>query len=203
MSDQSHTVEINVDPLCPFAWVASRWLDGVAERRGVSVAWKQMSLAVLNEGQELDAERAARMEISWRAGRLLAAAADASDVKDLYMAIGRRLHTEGLEFTDELARSALVEVGSDPSLVSVMNDASRDDAVRKAHRLSQEALGGTAGTPIIVIDGRAFFGPVLTEIPSPSEADRLFDALTTLAGIPAFAQMERPMVGPPNLQENF
>ncbi|MFW0794064.1 DsbA family protein [Gordonia sp. CPCC 205515] len=201
MTEHAPTVDIYVDPACPFGWVTSRWLAGVAERRGVEVTWHQMSLAVLNDGREMDGAHAERMVTSRHAGRLLAATADLVPAKDLYLALGRRLHTEGLALTDDVAAAALTECGLDSASTTAMYDDRWDDAVAEAHRRSQEALGGTGGCPITVVSGRAFFGPVLTEIPSTDEADRLFDGLVALSDAPAFAQMERPRVGPPKLEE--
>lgn len=193
--------EIYVDPVCPFAWVTSRWLDGVSLRRGVSVEWRQMSLSTLNEGHTMSGAHAERMVASRRAGRVFAAAAELAPMKDLYLAFGRRLHADERSLTTELMREALSECGLDPALAGAMGDPRYDDAVAAAHERSQTALGGTGGSPIVVIDGRAFFGPVLTEIPDPQSADRLFDGLAALAAIPAFAQVERPRVGQPNVKE--
>ncbi|MGV9709161.1 mycothiol-dependent nitroreductase Rv2466c family protein [Gordonia sp. NPDC003424] len=195
------TVEIYVDPACPYGWVTSRWLAGTAPRHGVRPVWRQMSLATLNEGTAMTGEHADRMVASRRAGRLFAATATLGPMRDLYMALGRRLHTEGLALTDDVARAALSDCGLDPDLATAMDDDGWDDAVADAHRRSQEALGGPGGSPITVVDGRGYFGPVLTEIPTPDEADRLFDGLVAMATSPAFVQMERPRVGPPNLKE--
>ncbi|QTI68718.1 DsbA family protein [Gordonia polyisoprenivorans] len=193
-------VEIYVDPACPFAWAASRWLAGVAERRGVGATWRPMSLAVLNEDREVGGAHAERMIVSRRTGRLLAAAGDEA-MRELYFALGRRLHSDGSPLSERLVLEALAECALPTDLVAAMDDPVWDDAVRRAHRASQEALGGTGGSPITVFGGRAYFGPVLTGIPGRDEADRLFDALTTLAGTTAFAQVERPRSGPPNLAE--
>ncbi len=194
-------VKIYGDPICPFTWVTSRWLTSAAEHSDVRVTWRLMSLAVLNEDQDADDAQAARLQTSRRIGRLVAAATGTEDFGELYTALGRRLHAEGNELTDELAREALSECGLEPSLVSAMDDESWDDAVRAAHQRSQDALGDSGGSPITVVNGRAFFGPVLTEIPAPEEAVRLFGGFTALASSPAFAQVERPKSGPPNMHE--
>ena len=200
MTSSDPRITVFVDPACPFAWATSRWLTGIAERRGVAVTWRQMSLATLNEGQEMSGAHAERMHTSRRAGRLLAAAGDAV-FADLYRALGRRLHTDNQPLTDDLAVEALAECGLDAGLHAAMDDDSHDDAVAEAHALSQETLGGPGGSPITVIGDRAFFGPVLTGIPDAEEGDRLFDGLSALATTRAFAQVERPRTGPPDLAE--
>lgn len=198
--EQQPSVTVFVDPACPFAWATSRWLTGIADRRGIPVTWRQMSLATLNEGREMEGPHAQRMVMSRRAGRLLAAAGEAA-YADLYRALGRRLHTEGQELTDDLVVAALTECGLDPDLVTALDDPGYDAAVAAAHAASQDALGASGGSPITVIADRAFFGPVLTGIPSAADADRLFDGLSALATTEAFAQIERPRQGPPDLAE--
>ncbi len=196
------TIECYIDPACPFAWATSRWLTDVAGRRGMPLEFKQMSLAVLNADREMTGAHADRMVTSRRAGRLLAAVADASEeasISAIYTALGRRLHCNGEELSPELAADALVEAGLDPALADALDDPRFDDAVSRAHELSQKSLGSVGGSPITVIDGHAFFGPVLTEVPTGADADKLFDGLLAIADTPAFAQLERPRVGPPAL----
>ena len=164
--------------------------------------FKQMSLAVLNADREMTGAHAHRMATSLRAGRLLAAVADASEeasISAIYTALGRRLHCDAQELSSEVAADALVEAGHDPALTAALDDPSYDDAVREAHEDSQRVLGTTGGSPITVIDGHAFFGPVLTDVPTGADADKLFDGLLAIADTPAFAQLERPRVGPPAL----
>ncbi|MEE4021995.1 DsbA family protein [Gordonia sp. PKS22-38] len=194
-------IDVYADPICPFTWVTSRWLAGVSERGDARVTWRLMSLAVLNEGQDADGAQAEKLELSRRVGRLVAAATGTDDMGGLYMALGRRLHVEGLDLTDDVARAALTECGLDPTLTPALDDPRWDGAVRGSHRQSQDTLGDSGGSPITAIDGQAFFGPVLTDIPGTDEAIRLFKAVTTLATSPAFAQVERPRWGPPNTQE--
>lgn len=194
------TIECFVDPACPFAWATSRWLLDVTARRGVPVEWRQMSLAVLNEGREMEGAHAQRMVTSRRAGRLLAAvAATGESVGGIYTALGRRLHCDGRELSTEVAIEALAECGYDTDLAAALDDESFDAAVATAHQRSQDTLGSVGGSPITVIDERAFFGPVLTEVPAGEDADRLFDGLVAVADTAAFAQLERPRVGPPVL----
>lgn len=196
------TVDCYVDPVCPFSWAATRWLAGIGGRRAVTITYRQMSLAVLNEGKQLDGPAAARIETSRQVGRLVAAAAgDPELFARLYRALGTRIHVSGESLTAELARTALSECGLDPALADAMSDPAWDSVVRDSHQRSQQALGGTAGSPITVFNGHAVFGPVLTAIPQDGEADRLFDALITLSETPSFSEVQRPRSGPPDLTE--
>ncbi|WP_279101948.1 DsbA family protein [Gordonia bronchialis] len=197
-------IECYVDPVCPFAWVTSQWLASATRARpDVDVEWRQMSLAVLNEGHEPDAGHAARIAASRRVGRLFAAAVPDGSIGDLYAALGRHLHVDtqrsATELSSEVAAEALRECGLDPLLADSLDDPSWDAEVRRRHDESQQVLGTTGGSPITVVNSRAFFGPVLTEIPDPAESVRLLDALTTVAATAAFAQIERPRSGPPTL----
>ncbi|MDV7136718.1 mycothiol-dependent nitroreductase Rv2466c family protein [Williamsia muralis] len=192
------TIDFYFDPACPFAWAASRWLVNTAQRRPMTITWRQMSLAILNEGTEVPAKQRHHLEVSQQLGRVLAAAHDASGdtaLGPLYTSLGQRLHTRGAPLTTELVIEALTESDMDPQLAAQMNNAVFDSSVRVAHQESQHRLGDTGGSPIVCIDGHCFFGPVLTAIPDATEGDDLFDALLTLAGTRSFAQLQRPHQG--------
>jgi hypothetical protein len=55
------------------------------------------------------------------------------------------------------------------------------------------------GTPILSIEGGAFFGPVLDPVPSEAEALRVFDAVAALATVPGFWELKRSRSGPPTV----
>ena len=185
-------VKFYFDPACPFAWAASRWLLSTSERRDIEIGWRQMSLAVLNEGTDLPDQQRHHIEISRKLGRVLAAAhhqAGDNALGPLYTALGYRVHQQHAEVTTTMVADALSESGLDPQLAESLDDPAYDSAVRVAHQESQANLGGSGGSPIICIDGECFFGPVLTAIPSNDEGDELFDALRTLSATSAFAQL--------------
>ncbi|OBH93027.1 DsbA family protein [Mycobacterium sp. E2733] len=196
-------VDLYLDPVCPFSWVTARWLRDAAESTHTPVALRQMSLAVLNEGQDADDEKQRHMmERSTRLGRLFAAAVaerGPDAFSGLYDSIGRRIHVRREEPTPATIREALAANGLEERLAEALDDSGFDEAVRKAHQASQDALGDEAGSPIIAIDGHAFSGPVLTRAPSAQDGVRLLEAVLTIADMPEFAALQRPYEGPPTI----
>jgi predicted DsbA family dithiol-disulfide isomerase len=195
------SIELYVDPVCPFAWVTSRWLLDAATATGRSVTLRQMSLAVLNDGHDVTASQRAKLEWSRRAGRVCAAATDEGGPRafsDLYEALGALMHNDGGDVAESSVKEALTATSSSPALVEALDDPAWDDAVRAAHQRSQDALGGNGGSPIIALDGKGFFGPVLTGLPARDAGIALLDAVATAASMPEFAVLQRPYQGPPS-----
>ena len=184
------------DPVCPFAWAASRWLHDRAAAHDAEVDWHLMSLAILNENEEPESDEQRRqLETARRLGRVVAAAtakAGADAIDPLYTALGKRIHHAGDEMTPAVVSEVLTEAGLPAELADAMDDASFDDAVRESHQRGQDALGEDGGSPILGIDGTFFFGPVLADLPAGDEADALYSSLVTLAGTSTFAQLKRP-----------
>lgn len=197
------SVELYLDPICPFAWVTSRWLLAAAADTGREVTLRQMSLAVLNENREMDPAQQAKMGRSRRIGRVFAAAV-ANGGPDaftgLYDALGTQIHTGGRELTDDIVNEALASRGMDPALADALDDPSWDAAVRTSHQHSQDLLGGEGGSPILAVGDVGYFGPVLTSIPAPDAGTALLDAVVTAASTPGFAVLQRPYQGPPSIQ---
>ncbi|WP_102419098.1 DsbA family protein [Mycobacterium sp. 4858] len=184
-----------LDPVCPFSWNTARWLRAVAEKTGVSVDWQLMSLAVLNEGRELPPPQQARMRDSRKVGRLMAAVArekGAAGWAAAYFAFGERYIDRSEPLDDNLVAHVLTAAGVRDTLPGAISDESLDELVRRGHQAAQDALGETGGSPILQIDGHAFFGPVLTAVPDEGDSIAVFDAVATLAAVPQFAQLQRP-----------
>lgn len=193
-------IELYVDPVCPFGWVCAQWLLTATSTTDTPLTMRQMNLAALNEGQDLDPDRRPMMDRSRDLGRVFAAVTAQSGTGGfarLYQEFGTRTHTHHEPADARTLATALGELGMDPALSEAAEDPGRDDAVARAHQASQQALGDRGGCPIVVVDGRGFFGPVLTEIPAQRQGLDLLAALFTIAATPAFATVQRPFSGPP------
>ncbi|OJZ69201.1 hypothetical protein BRW65_23685 [Mycobacterium paraffinicum] len=188
-------VTLWLDPVCPFSWNTARWLRAVAEKTGVTVDWQLMNLAVLNEGREMPPRQQARMRDSQHVGRLMAAIArerGAAGWTAAYFAFGERYFDRSEPLGEGLIDHMLSAAGVRDTTAAVVADEALDDLVRRGHQAGQDALGETGGSPILRIDGHAFFGPVLTALPEVQETVALFDAVATLAAVPQFVQLQRP-----------
>lgn len=197
-------IDLYLDPVCPFSWVTARWLLDAADQTRTPVTLRQMSLAVLNEGKDLEGKQKRMMERSRRLGRLFAAVTGRHGqdaFARLYDALGSQIHARGDEITAAEVLALLADCGLDESLCEALEDSSLDDEVRRNHQASQDALGGSAGSPIIAVQGRGFHGPVLTHLPPHEDGVALLDAILVAVKSPEFATLQRPTHGPPNLEE--
>lgn len=195
------TADFWFDPRCPWAWITSRWVKEVEQVRDVSVRWHLMSLAYLNEDKEgLSDDYRAGLAGSWGPVRVLAAAAQRygdsdehrNDVLDrLYTEIGTRFHNEGLERDRETLVAALTAAGLDADLVDAMDSTEYDDAIKKSHHAGMDQVGYDVGTPVISVEGVAFFGPVVTPIPRGEDAGRLWDGVRLVSSVDGFYELKR------------
>lgn len=181
------------DPLCPWAWITSRWVLEVEQVRPITTSWNVMSLAVLNDGRELSEDYVEMMKKAWGPVRVcIAARAHTDDLLPLYTALGRRIHHEKLELDDPtLLLGALQEAGLPASLADAATDASLDDQLIAEHHRGMDAVGMDVGTPVIHVDGVAFFGPVMSQIPRGEQAGQVWDGARLLAAFPHFYELKR------------
>lgn len=187
-------VEFWFDPICPWAWMTSRWMDEVVRLRGVQVSWRVMSLAVLNSGRDLSPEYSALMERAWRPVRVLTAARLAHGrevVKPLYDAIGTRLHPGGRQDWDEVLTESLDTLSLPTSLLEAADSDTNDAALRDEHNEAVDKVGTDVGTPVVAIGGVAFFGPVVSPAPTGEEAARLWDGLRSVVAVDGFFELKR------------
>ena len=186
------------DPLCPFAWISSRWILEVEQVRDIEVRWHVMSLAYLNKDKDISEDYREMLEPAWGPVRVCIAAEQRHGnerLLDLYTAMGNRIHLKKAALDRDMVVAALAEAGMDADLVEAMDDATLDDAVAKSHHEGMDAVGDDVGTPTIHIEGAAFFGPVLSQIPRGEEAGQLWDGCVAVAKVPYFYELKRSRTG--------
>ncbi len=196
------TVDFWFDPVCPWAWMTSRWILEVEKVRDIEVRWNIMSLQVLNEPKldELSGDyrdMIASKEL-WKPVRVIAAAEDkhgSTVVGDLYAAIGNRLHPQGRK-DDGVLADALAECDLSADLIEAASSSRFDDKIRQSHMAGIDLVGQDVGTPVVALPGPdgqqiAFFGPVVTPAPKGEAAGKLWDGAVLVAQTPGFYELKR------------
>ena len=180
-----------VDPQCPFAWITTQWLLEVRRHTDLAVDVELMSLSCVNEGRELDDWYRQYNDDAWAAARVAASLLDSDHAllwPRFYETYGHRRHVEGLRDNPANLAKTIAELGLPVDLLDASGDSTWDDHLR---RRTAAAVAGRndGGTPMLHVRERAFFGPVLTEIPRGDEAVELWGAVNTLARARGFSAM--------------
>jgi len=203
------------DPVCPFAWMTSKWVRTVASQRNYSVDWRFISLRLLNAHVDYAAQFPPDYEAGHTDGlRLLRVAARAraehgrAAIAPLYEAFGRRIFeveeepARGRRGTRDVTEPALVEAGLPPSLADALEEESWDVEIQAETDEALALTGKDVGTPILHFqppEGVAFFGPVISRLPDDADAVALWDHVVALAAFPGFAELKRSLRERPQL----
>lgn len=183
------------DPLCPWAWISSRWVLEVEKVRPVTARWHVMSLALLNSGKEdMPEQYKELMQQAWGPVRVCIAAEQKfgpEALLPLYTALGNRFHGEKAERNRATIEAALAEAGLPTELADAMDSTEYDEALRVSHHDGMDRVGYEVGTPVISVEGVSFFGPVISPIPRGEDAARLWDGVLLVAGTDGFFELKR------------
>ena len=189
------------DPLCPWAWLSSRWMLQVEQVRDITTTWHVMSLAILNSGRDDLSERYKEgLKRAWGPVRVCIAAEQAKGsgiLLPLYTALGTRIHLEKRGEDPGIIAEALEEVGLPVALADVATSTEYDEALDKSHHAGMDPVGLDVGTPVIHFNDVAFFGPVVTPAPKGEAAGKLWDGVVLVAGTDGFFELKRTRDRPP------
>lgn len=193
-------VDFWFDPACPWAWMTSRWILEAQQVRPISVTFHVMSLAVLNEDKDIPEDYRKAMDKAWGPVRVCLAVEEqhgSAKLAEFYTALGTRFHPLAEERTLATVEAALAEVGLPTELVAAADTDANDDALRRSHHEGMDAVGSEVGTPVIHINGKGLFGPVISPAPNGEAAGRLFDGVALVTEFDGFYELKRSRtVGP-------
>lgn len=193
-AESQPNIDFWFDPACPWAWMTSRWMTNVIELRGIEVRWHVLSLAVLNEGRDLPEDYREHIDRTWLAARAIVGAAQQYSpqiIKPLYDEIGTRFHPGGRGGERAAVVEAFEALELDLGIVERAETDEFDAAMRESTRAALDLVGDDVGVPVVAIDGKAYFGPVVTPAPKGQEALDMFDGLVALTRVSGFYEIKK------------
>jgi hypothetical protein len=202
------TADFWFDPLCPWAWITSRWMLEVEKVRDIHTEWHVMSLAILNaDRQGLSDDYKERMARAKGPVRVCIAAKEMKGQEillPLYTALGNRIHVQGWgrdeEKREQILPDAVAELGLPASVLAAPHSEEYDEALAASHYAGMEPVGDDVGTPVIHYNGQAIFGPVVTPAPRGEAAGRLWDGVLLCTGTEGFYELKRSRTGRPSFE---
>ncbi|MGH9021610.1 MAG: hypothetical protein ACRDV9_00665 [Acidimicrobiia bacterium] len=199
------------DPVCPWAWITSRWIVEVSAQQPMTVDWKFIALRIVNEKRNYEAEFPPGYERTHQRGMNLLRVAAAvrqevgpQAVLPLYSAYGATIHDQGNPTSlddPQTLRKLLGELGLPEDLADATQITDHDEAIRSETGEALERCGGFIGTPVLTFsppEGPSLFGPVIARVPKGEEALQLWEAVGLLGRTPYFSELKRSNRGKPN-----
>jgi hypothetical protein len=191
---ESSPVDFWFDPRCPWAWLTSRWMLEVETVRPVKTFFHVMSLAVLDEHKEMSEDARDSQNQGWAPVRVALGVGQhygQEQLASFYTALGTRIHVRDEGLGRETLLGALADCGLPPDLVERGYTGDHDDLLRRSTWEGMNLVGLDVGTPVISVNGYAFFGPIFTPRPTGEEAGRVWDGVLALASYPGFYELKR------------
>lgn len=208
-----YDLEFFFDPVCPWAWITSRWVCEVQSRRQYEARWRPISLKILNQNQTAEwytPEYKHLHAVGHASLRVALALQDVhgnSAVGDFYTALGTEGHNnrrreDFAQDTKAFTAECLTKAKLPESFAEALDDENFDALINESTQTALQRTGKDVGTPILTFrpgqaDEGSFFGPVIARIPRGDEALRLWDAVEILATTPGVSELKRSLRGSP------